>query len=362
MITDDLYKVCTTLEEVSDLQNKYKYFEAPIKNFSVLDDYFFGIKLADEFSDIPNTALDTTVQGMASFCDILHIPYPFAQYIPIELFQVNVNRLKETEKIVRVCYRDNVVVNMIDLTEKSKKLNVQTVETSELLEYFNNEEKYKFTELRVGDWGAVIDMIHYDLGKVKDKIEIGYRIINPFTMLDNCLRMSLLTYIPSGGKVTLPKDFGKVNLPLSTNNEKKIKDSQFYTDTFKNKIDEWIGAKYSLGNITDMFVNLDTKSIKYRFLRLVFNKVKSFDEDMFKRTFEVDWEKEKDFYKEKFDHNEAVDSPYIYGDVIKDLALEAKKLGILRSLELESYFSKAINLMRKQDDLYPIEERKNEEE
>src|ERR1700680_601783 len=103
MIKNDIFEVKNSLEEVEELQNKYSFFDTKLSNISVTDDGSFKINPSDEFDNVPEKSVDSTVLFLQSFCDILSIPYDFSRFIPNDLFQTNVDRLKtENDRIIRI--------------------------------------------------------------------------------------------------------------------------------------------------------------------------------------------------------------------------------------------------------------------
>ena len=338
----ELFKFEKDLQEISKIQQKYEYGETGLAE----------IHMNEEMEISMNGEIyKGTELFYKNFYHLLNIPYPFAQSIPSDLIVHNTERLNdEFNRPVRFVHRDGTLINIQHSIQRNgDRLHFQTVDTSNLLEYFNTDN-FDIKNVYVGDYGSVIDVIHKDLGDFSvnelGKIEVGYRLKNPFTFTNNRLGMSLYLFelVCSNGMV-LGKEYANVTLSLN----KKLGDELSYVERFKNNIDMSISKGYSLKGISEIYSEMSKTNIKYRWLKPIFGKIRNYDRELFHNVFSVNWDEEKEYYKEKFEKYEDEDSEFKYFDTIFGITKEAQKeSGYLDKLYLEEYNSNIINLFNKQ--------------
>lgn len=342
---DVQFKREMNLQEVEKIQDEYIIEDKMITQIDV--DENFDIKVNDETHK-------ATSDFFQAFYGILGIPYPFTRKIPPDLVITNVDRLKELSNIpVKIVRRDDTLVNIVpNINRKGNPVFFKNVNTSLLLDSFSSDS-FDLKNCYVGDEGAVIDVVHKDLGQiildkknVGDIIEVGYRIRNPFTMFDNKLSMSIyLNQLVCLNGMVLGKEFSSSVVNLN----KDIGDEQVFIERFRNNIDSNVGRRYSLENLIDLYSKLNITEIKNRWLKPIMNTVKKIgDGDMFSKVFGFDWEEESDFYKKSFEEDENGDSEWKYFDTIYKITKHAQKESTRDRLFLEEYNNKIVNLYNKQ--------------
>lgn len=360
MIKEEYFEQTTDLNKISEIQAQYTYEDILLTDFELLqtEDGQLVMTFTDGSHDFADKDFDMTRQFLQSFCEISGIPYEYFMHIPYDLQKKNVDRLIGLRGgWVKVCFRGTTLVNIYKYGEDKdgNKTGFKVLDTSNLLEYFSSD-KYRLRNCVIGDFGSIMDIVSSDLGTVSliDKNEvfgIGYRLLNPFTMLGDKLSMSLFAEQEgTGNGYSLPTYFSTASLNLT---KKAGEEDADYFDAFKNKIDKSIGAKFSLEEVRKAIFSLTGTKIKYRFLKGIMSKIKRLDENMFADVFGIkDWETEKDFFALKFEEEEAEDSSYEYFTVVNESAEYANGLGILLKMETETFISTIIKNRKKQEKLY----------
>lgn len=341
----ELFKVVT--KDLDKIQSKYSYFNTSLKELTVDNE----IKL-----NIGSDIYKFTSSSFKRFCKVLGIPSPFVKHIPIDLFQTNVDRLKEEYDIpIKVCHRNGVFVNLLPMKKKS---HFQNISSDMLVEYFNSD-LYEIAEMRIGDFGTSIDVLFKDLGEFEVKkgevVSFGYRLDNPFTMLDVKLNMNIfMRQLVCTNGMVIDKSFGSGSVNL----QKVFEKEEDYLDAFKNNIDMSIGTDFNASTISKMFVDMTNTYVKYRFLKTIFGKLKNVSDDFLKNVTKVDLsvEEEKIFYSNKFREDEAEDSDFQFFDLIYNITDKAKSLDVYDKMNMEAYASKIISLYNKQLLLYSKKE------
>lgn len=358
MIKEEFFQSTTDLDKISQVQSKYKYFDTKIIEIEIGDvpdpdkDPWIAIVKGQDI------AFHMTAQFLQSFCALLGIPYAYSQHIPFDLFKTNVDRLKPLRDCaVKICLRDDTLVNIYAYGEDKdgKQTKFRPLDTSNLLEYFNGD-KYRLRNCVVGDFGAMVDVICDDLGKVnlidsKDVAQLGYRVVNPFTMTGDKLSMSLIAELDScKNGLGLPFKLGTVKTKLTK--EIGSEDADYFDD-FTNRINAFIAKTYSLESIKEALTDLENCKIKFRFLRAVFSKLRKTDDGMFEKVTGIrDWKSEKDFFMKKFEDDEAEDSMYEFYKVVNEATNFAQGLDILTQLSVEGWIASVIKMNQRQYKLY----------
>lgn len=338
------FKPITNIKEVEEIQSRYSYDDCMLED--IIMDEGWDIKIKDD-------NFKGTDDFYINLFKLLNIPYPFTRKIPGDLVVTNVDRLNdEFNTPVTVVRRENTLVNVVKATNnKGKQAFFQKINTGLLLDYFSSEN-FEMKNCYVGDEGAVIDIIHKDLGQLKlkdrevgDIIDIGYRLTNPFTMFDNSLKMSLyLNQLVCSNGMVVGRDFGGAKLSLNKN----LGDEQVFIERFRTNIDHSITKRFTLDELTDLYNRMVQTPIKYRWLKPIISTVKKFGDDFLARVMKIDWEQEGESYKDNFENEENEDSDFNYFQTIFDLTQQAQNESVVNRLFLEGYNDKIINLFQKQ--------------
>ena len=186
----DIFKSEKDLQKIQQIQQQYEYGETSLSEIHMNKEGILRLN-GDEYQG--------TELFFRNFYHLLNIPYPFAKSIPSDLIVHNTEVLNdEFNKPVRFVHRDGTLINIQQSVKRNgNPLHFQPIDTSNLLEYFNTDN-FDIKNSYIGDYGAVIDITHKDLGDFSvnenGKIEIGYRLKNPFTFTDNRLNMSLFLW------------------------------------------------------------------------------------------------------------------------------------------------------------------------
>lgn len=334
----------TDINKIKAIQDSYEYEDDIMLNSITIEDDL-SVRVADD-------NYGGTNDFYKNFYGLLNIPYPFTGKIPIDLLQTNVDRLKnEFNTPIKLVKRDDTLINIIkDTNRNGDKLFFQTLNTDMLLDNFSSDN-FSLKNCFIGDDGAVVDIVHKDLGvfemdsKEGDIVEIGYRLKNPFTLHSNKLSMSIyLNQLVCSNGMTMSKEFGSVSLNLNKN----IGDEQTFLDRFRTNIDSQINRNYSLDDIAKIYTEMNKTLIKYRWLKPIINTVKNIDSVLLSSVFKLDWEEDAEYMKDCFDNRENEDSDYKYFDTIFSITEKAQKLPIRDRLFLEDFNQKIIKLFTKQ--------------
>jgi hypothetical protein len=328
------------LQKIQEIQNSYDYFSSQLSNITIDEEK--NIIIEDE-------KYKGTELFFESFFKYLRIPYNFANMIPTDLVIENVDRLNdEFNNEMRICKRDNVLVNIEPRINRGQEVYRENLDTSNLMEYFSGES-FVIKNSYVGDYGAVIDVVHKDLGDFEideqGKIQIGYRIKNPFTFTGTAVSTNLLLHqlICSNG-MTLSKRYCGVSMNLNKN----YGDQETFIERFKNNLDQKIARGYSIEKISDMYRMMAQTDIKYRWLKPIFSAVRNYDPQLFEKVFNISWEEDGKNYITLFEDNENDDSGYKYFDTIFSLTRNCQKLSHKDRLYFEDYNSNIVKLFEKQ--------------
>jgi len=355
MIVADFTKSVTTLEEMSEVQSKYDYIEANLENIVI--DENWQVVLGEKKYNL-------TQQALEAISKLLGIPYKYAIAIPTDLFQDNMDRLKNIKKgLVSICLRDdNVIVNFYKYRLNKKTdmpLPCTPLDTSNLMEYFA-DGKYRTEKCLIGDFGAIIDVVDTSLGQVNlveegDVIDVGYRIVNPFTQVSEGLEMSLMLS-HDGFCMRLPSALGKAKVSLT----KELGDQDRYFAKLMESHANWMGSKFVFADIKKLVMNTRGLAIKYRFFVPMLGKVHKMSEFMSSQVFGVmEWKDDNKYYREELEDDEAGDSKFEYWKSIFDIGQEVRKMEGLERLDFENYMSVVLQMAEKQLKLYPKVEEGN---
>jgi hypothetical protein len=363
MIVADYSKTVSTLDEMSEVQKNYYHIDASLGSVFINDDWEVVVG---------TSKYNITQQGIESLTKILGIPYKYAVAIPIDLFQENMDRLKgisEDHKnaLISICIRADVsgetegtVVNFYKYKLNKKNdmpLPCMSLDTSNLMEYFSSD-KFKVEKCVIGDAGAVIDFSDSDLGHVNlieegDVINIGYRLINPFTQTAEALEMRLI-FIHDGFCMKLPPDFGKARVNLT----KDLGDQDRYFAMLMESHAKWISSKYVAKDLSDLVKGTRGRIVKYRFFVPLLRKINSMSESVCALVFDIkDWKEESKYYAEELDADETGGSGFEFWKVIFDIGKEVKQFTAgVDKLPFENYMSVIFQMSEKQAKLYPEQE------
>lgn len=346
------------LNELPKIQSLYNREECLLSTIEVADDGQIVIG---------GNHYTPTEQFMKSLSGVLRIPYPFACQIPIDLLQKNVTTLKTLgDRPSIIVFRDldgvKVPVNIFAKSNPETVLKeAHEIDSDELVEQFRSEGKYVHRRGIMGDYGLCFDVMNEDLGrihldnfKVGDYASIGYRLYNPFTLKSTALVMRLIAnqYSCSNG-MTIPIELGYASLNLTNN----LGDNNSYFDAFNRSIDESIGKKFVLKDLSNIFNRMQETPISYRFLNPIINKFKS-QPDLFRHIFTINPKvpinndsDELKFYAKQAKEDENGDSTYTYFDIMFKSTEYRKDLEANQIEENENYTSNLITSYLKQINL-----------
>lgn len=343
------------LDKINEIQKQYEYSDSNISDFDFELDDKYEVKIINGDKEYKGTQ-----QFYVSLFKLMNIPFPFSQKIPSDLLLTNLKRLKsEFDTKCKIVNRGNTLVNAVNMLKNDgKDIHFENLNTSELLEYFNSDN-YKIENCYIGDKGAVVDILHNDLGEfdleqteVGEIVKVGYRIQNPFTFLANRTRTSLFVeQLSCKNGMVMPSNF--LNSSISLN--KQLSDSALYIEKLKNDIDHAIGKRYNLDEISDLFKKLSKTKIKYRWLKPVFSKIRSLNDDIFSAIFGIADEGQErnddiEWFKTKFREKENENYELTYFDIIFKLTEMCQKLDYGTRLLSEDYVSSIINTYIEQEE------------
>jgi len=242
----------SSYEELRGELNKFDYSSTPVDLQQVSVDNNGTLVLGGENYNI-------TQQGFIHFCKLLRIPDPFANYIPWDLLQTNINRLvnytnvgaqfflNERGQIINVA-RENFIP--VDHEVLIDALQEKTPEVSRLI----------LSDIRL-EIDTTKPIFNEDHGDIKlnagDAIKTGLNLVNSTTGFNHPVaRLFLYTLVCANGMIA-PSEMGYAKMRLRPNRDLKVSIDNFVfqlsnlgfdLDSLTNKLNSMTEAKVQADN------------------------------------------------------------------------------------------------------------------